>query len=200
MPTLRSIRERLSDYQPTLARAPERPTSEAAVALVLHEPQGSRPEILFIERAVREGDPWSGQMAFPGGRRHPEDPDLQVTAARETLEEVGIELGDPIGQLDDFQGTRHPQVTPLVVAPYVYEAVERPETVINHEVSTTVWVPLPWILHPESAVEYHFRHADYEDRVPAVRYQGFTIWGLTYRVLASFLGVLDCSLPSHERR
>ena len=72
--------------------------------------------------------------------------------------------------------------------------------VTNHEVNDTVWVPLDWILHPESAVEYHFRHAEYEDRVPALQYRGFTIWGLTYRVLQIFVEVLGEGLPSHERR
>ena len=90
-------------------------------------------------------------------------------------------------------------VRPLVVAPYVYQVDERPETIANHEVNDTVWVPLSWILHPKSAVEYHFKREDYEDRVPAVQYRGFTIWGLTYRVLGNFLEILGLELPSHER-
>ena len=128
MTTLSTIRSELARYRPVTSRAPERAPNEAAVALLLHEPAGGVPELLFIERAKREGDPWSGQMAFPGGRREPHDPDLQVTASRETLEEVGVELGAPIGQLDDFQGTRNPSIRPLVVAPYVYVAEQRPET------------------------------------------------------------------------
>ncbi len=51
------------------------------------------PEILFIKRATRVGDKWNGHVALPGGKRDPEDDDDAVTAAREALEEVGIDLG-----------------------------------------------------------------------------------------------------------
>lgn len=167
---------------------------------MLHQPAGGAPELLFIERAKREGDPWSGHMAFPGGRRHGSDPDMQATAARETHEEVGIELGPPIGQLDDFAGTRNPEVAPLVVAPFVYEMRERPETVPNHEVADTVWIPLPEILDPRSAVEYRVERASFREGFPAIRYDRFTVWGLTYRVLGNFLEILGHRLPLHEGR
>ena len=42
---------------------------------------------------IAEGDPWSGHMALPGGRREPGDPDLVATVIREVGEEVGISLG-----------------------------------------------------------------------------------------------------------
>ena len=50
------------------------------------------PEILFIKRATRVGDKWNGHVALPGGKRDPEDDDDAVTAMREALEEVGIDL------------------------------------------------------------------------------------------------------------
>ena len=63
----------------------------AAVALMLRERSG-RLELLVIQRAEKAGDPWSGHMALPGGRREPGDRDAYDTARRETLEEVGIDL------------------------------------------------------------------------------------------------------------
>jgi hypothetical protein len=51
------------------------------------------PELLFIKRATRVGDKWTGHVALPGGKRDPEDEDDQVTAMREAMEEVGIDLG-----------------------------------------------------------------------------------------------------------
>lgn len=51
-----------------------------------------RPEALFIKRASRRGDRWTGHIALPGGRRDPEDVDDGAAAVRETMEEVGIDL------------------------------------------------------------------------------------------------------------
>jgi hypothetical protein len=52
------------------------------------------PEILFIKRAARIGDKWNGHVALPGGKRDPEDEDDSVTAMREAVEEVGIDLSE----------------------------------------------------------------------------------------------------------
>lgn len=52
----------------------------------------SDPEVLFIKRAGRKGDRWSGHVALPGGKRDPPDADDLVTAIRETKEEVGLDL------------------------------------------------------------------------------------------------------------
>ncbi|MBD0320648.1 MAG: NUDIX domain-containing protein, partial [Gemmatimonadetes bacterium] len=80
----------LAARPPRRAEAEERVPS-AAVALLLR-PSGDGPELLLIRRAEREGDPWSGHMALPGGRADPRDRDAAATAARETLEEVGIDV------------------------------------------------------------------------------------------------------------
>src|SRR5689334_17901368 len=66
-------------------RAGERPPRRAAVALVLRVVSG-RLELLFVKRAEYAGDPWSGQVAFPGGRQEPVDETLWDTAVRETRE------------------------------------------------------------------------------------------------------------------
>eukprot|EP01084_Bolivina_argentea_P242176 406352_1 len=49
-------------------------------------------DILFIQRAIKKGDPWSGQIALPGGR-HEGTETLQQTAERETMEEIGLDIG-----------------------------------------------------------------------------------------------------------
>src|SRR5690606_20266054 len=76
----------------------------AAVSIVL-TPDEAGPELLLIKRAVWEGDPWSGQVALPGGRREPGDPTLWHTAARETREETGMDIlrdARLLGTLDEL--------------------------------------------------------------------------------------------------
>jgi 8-oxo-dGTP pyrophosphatase MutT (NUDIX family) len=80
---------------------------QAAVAAVLRAPpDGGDAEILLMRRAERHGDPWSGHMAFPGGRREEGDATLLDTAIREAREEVGLDLrahGTLLARLPDIQ-------------------------------------------------------------------------------------------------
>ncbi|MGH7644285.1 MAG: NUDIX hydrolase, partial [Gemmatimonadales bacterium] len=113
MTTLARVRWALAAHVPRVEDAPE--AQPAAVALALLEGSTGL-ELLLIKRAEREGDPWSGQIALPGGRRDPQDPDLLATALRETLEETGLDLAgaERLGTLDDLY-PRTPVLPPVVV-------------------------------------------------------------------------------------
>lgn len=54
--------------------------------------QHGDPEVLFIKRATRPGDRWTGHVALPGGKRDPEDEDDKAVAIREASEEIGWDL------------------------------------------------------------------------------------------------------------
>lgn len=54
--------------------------------------QNGEPEALFIKRASRVGDRWTGHVALPGGKRDPEDVDDKAAAIREAVEEIGLDL------------------------------------------------------------------------------------------------------------
>ena len=49
-------------------------------------------EVLFIKRAARVGDRWTGHIALPGGKREPADSSDLATSSRETREEIGLSL------------------------------------------------------------------------------------------------------------
>ena len=186
------IRHRLSDYDPDRVMLED--PLQAAVALLL-QPQQEDLHVLFIHRAHHPHDPWSGHMAFPGGRKDPEDSDLLATTSRETREEVGIDLdhhGEYLGRLAEVQAMARGRLTNMAVSPFVYlispEARPNPDPV---EVQDIIWVPLSFMQRDE--VEQTVRR-DLPDKttieVPALVYGGKTIWGLTYRVLRDFLGLI----------
>ena len=197
MPTLDAIRCALAGHEPAVLDHLE--SRRAAVAMLLREQAGA-PEVLFIERASREGDPWSGHMAFPGGRVDPEDPHARGAAERETLEEVGVDLGDatPLGRLDDLQGQRVAGVPQLVVSAFVYHLPASPPLVPNHEVREAFWFPLRALLEPQRHVEYSAGSREWKG-FPGILVgepERHVVWGLTYRFLEIFFELVGQPLPN----
>ncbi|KAG0056851.1 hypothetical protein BGZ83_003145 [Gryganskiella cystojenkinii] len=112
------------------------------------------PEILFIERATRKTDRWSGHVALPGGKQELHEDD-QETAARETLEEIGLDLSDPshfrcVGQLDDRElWTSFGRVFLMVLSPFVYIQLSPSTPHLKpqpDEVASVHWQPLSLFL------------------------------------------------------
>lgn len=157
----------------------------AAVAVVLVPDPDS---LLLVRRAERSGDPWSGQMALPGGRREGEE-DLLFTAIRETEEEVGLVLPPEalVGVLDDM-APRTPVLPPISVRPYVFQLQRRPPTgQISEEIAATHWVPLANLLNDEYYANVEVMVRAQQMRVPAFRLEEGTVWGMTERILSDLL-------------
>ena len=167
----------------------------AAIALILLE-LDSALELLLIERATREGDPWSGHMALPGGHREPIDPDLGATAERETFEEVGLDLrlhGERVGRLSDRAPVRG---VPIAVRPYVYLLGARPELTLSAEVRAALWVPVAPLLAGVGQTTHRVSRGDQHFEFPAWDIEGRRVWGLTYRVLDEFFRRFNVLLKS----
>jgi 8-oxo-dGTP pyrophosphatase MutT (NUDIX family) len=144
--------------------------------------------LLLIQRADRVGDPWSGHMAFPGGRRDPDEPDLLATSIRETAEEVGLDLRPEhlLGSLDDVV-PRTSSLPPIAVRPYVFALRGRPELVLNPEVAAARWTPLDLLLRPETYGKVLVDIRGERCEFPAYRIEDAVVWGMTERVLSSLL-------------
>lgn len=167
---------------------------EAAVAAILRAPAGGGDaEILLIRRAEREGDPWSGHMAFPGGRREPSDESLLAAALRETREEVGLDLkahGSLIGRLPVIPAMARGRRVGMVVAPFVVALRGAPPLALNEEVAEAVWAPLGPLARGESSGTFPYFIEDRRIELPCLFVGDRVVWGLTHRMLMGLFEAL----------
>ena len=184
---VRALRENASPTKTSPANA-----RRAGVALIL-KALGKDLSILFIQRAVREEDPWSGHIAFPGGHYDRSDTDVLQTVVRETKEEVGITLtpSDCLSQLPYEKPYTSDQPTDLVVLPHVFVLTHEPDINLNHEVSEVIWVSLAQLASGE-LITYktvHFNRKKYQLPGFLLNDKQF-VWGLTYRILQRFFSIV----------
>lgn len=147
---------------------------------------GDKARTLLIKRAERTGDPWSGQVAFPGGKMQGGDGSVLHTAIRETLEEVGVDLArnaEFLGYLGSFRT----HVGSMGVVPSVFKLKARVKVTPNEEVSDFKWVAFESFLERGSASTFSFEARDARLEMPAYRVEGYVIWGLTFRIIESLL-------------
>ena len=191
---LAQINRLLSDYSPTIVDPVGR--KEAAVSLILREGLTGA-ELLFIERAHRADDPWSGQMAFPGGRRDLEDLSVYATATRETAEEVSIHLTtlNSIGRLDDMITPKLSHAHGLVISCHVFHVARAIRCVPNDEVQDLVWLQLTDLLRPDR-FNKHYQPPNYDGEFPGFHIAESdprVIWGLTFRIVCNLFRTLGIS-------
>lgn len=156
---------------------------QAAVAVVLSEV--ADPAVVLIRRKVRAADPWSGQMAFPGGFQAHGSELLEDTARRETLEETGLDLGDLgrlRGALDDVS-PRMPFLLPLVVRPHLFTVAAVSPLRAGDEADAALWIPLSELFDPTRQTLFAFPMPDGVRQFPAIAVGEHLIWGLTERIL-----------------
>ena len=163
---------------------------EAAVALVFAGRDGDL-RLCFIRRATDPRDPWSGQMALPGGRAAPADASLCAAAVRETREEVGLTLAQAryLGALPPIPLVRHGRPTSGSVAPFVFFLGGAPPalTVDPAEVAAGYWIAVRHLRDPGQRAVLPVTGGGVTRRLPAVRFGRHLIWGMTYRIVTDLL-------------
>jgi 8-oxo-dGTP pyrophosphatase MutT (NUDIX family) len=170
---------------------------QASVCLILKSaPNEKELQVLFIKRRELEGDPWSGHMAFPGGRHTENDEHILYTATREVLEETGIDLRESsiLGTLDELvPGNRSIRVTPFVAL-----VSESTEVKMNEqELEDFFWIPISFFQDERNSSTHTIERMGSRFVFQSYLFSGkYVIWGMTLRILQDFLSKID----SHKHR
>jgi 8-oxo-dGTP pyrophosphatase MutT (NUDIX family) len=189
--TVESFRAALGDHHPHLLPDVEGQT-RAAVAAVLRPGDGGA-EFLFIHRAEDPRDPWSGHMAFPGGRVDSRDSGPLAAAVRETIEEVGLDLpmvAKQIGRLSDVAAIGRGRPMNMVITPFIFATDSVPPLTPNHEVAAVVWVPASFLADHRNRESMEYQRAGLSLELPCYRYQDRLIWGLTLGMVDELLSLV----------
>jgi 8-oxo-dGTP pyrophosphatase MutT (NUDIX family) len=158
--------------------------TSAAVALLL-KPKRNDFDLLLVKRVKNPSDPWSGQMALPGGKREPKDTSLKDTVMRETLEETGIAL-DHCRFLGALNAVRSEPKPSFKILPFVVLLADEPKLKLNKaELEMFIWVPYEEIVQSKGIVEFSF------GKVPAYILADAIVWGVTYKILTKFIKTVE---------
>ena len=193
---LQIIETRLGDHNPRRNRL-RRLMKRSAVAMIL-QIRDSKLHILMIKRAEREGDPWSGHMAFPGGRMDKTDINGYAVATRETAEEVGLTLGpqdECIGRLSELNAKPHRGALGMAVSPFVFRLDREVMFTTNYEVAEVIWIPLEFLVDAGNREEMTWTYRGVGISLPCYRYQGRCIWGLSLMMLDELLDLVEGRNP-----
>jgi 8-oxo-dGTP pyrophosphatase MutT (NUDIX family) len=193
---LRHIASRLDPIESGVRVKTGAPASSCAAVTLFLRPDGSgdSAEVLFIKRAQRLGDPWSGHLALPGGRAEAGDATFLDAAIREAVEEVEIDVRDggrPIGWLPPFKplSARIPSIT---VMPLVALA---PEGAIPHpqpeEVETAFWMSLDALRDGGTSGHVRREIEGTAREFPAYPSPHGPIWGITERIVSGFIALIS---------
>ena len=199
---LERIRDRLARHRAQRFDAAGGPF--AAVALILTGGPLD-PSILFIERAKRIGDPWSGHMAFPGGRIEESAGSPRARPSARPSRRSGSTSPEPScsgGSTIRRVGARERRGW-AGRSPATSTTSNRRGDEPSPEVEEALWVPSSALLEPRNRVDYTVSYAP--GAFPGIlvgKPDRHIIWGLTYRFLESFLGILGraCDSRRYGRR
>lgn len=190
---LDELLRRVSSHTPRTLETDQR-FPEAAVLLPIT--RGDTPELVLTLRA-KGLSTHGGEVAFPGGRRDPEDPDLIYTALREAEEEIGLPPGlvEIVGPLSPLVSKHGIKVTPFVgIIPDFVEYRAN-----DAEIAAVFSVPLEFFRQDPREHTHRIDYAGQSWYVPSYRYEGYKIWGLSAIMIVELMNLLyDSDISLHR--
>ena len=163
---------------------------ESGVALILVENQKEL-QCILMKRSIHPGNPHSGQVALPGGKIEDNDKDLEATARRETIEEIGIKLdtNSLIGKLTPI----YIPVSKFKVQPFVYHYKGDLDFKLDPLEVDEVFLFDIKLLKKENVIkrkEILLSDGYRQKSVPYFDICNETVWGATAMILAEFRQLL----------
>lgn len=190
---LDELLRRVRGYNPRLLET-DHNFPEAAVLVPLT--RNDQPEVVLTLRASGLST-HGGEVAFPGGRRDPEDADLIRTALREAEEEIGLAPGlvEVVGPLSTLVSRHGIQVTPYVgLVPDYVEYLAN-----DDEIASVFSVPLEFFRGDPHEMTHRIDYLGQSWYVPSYRYGEYKIWGLTAIMLVELVNlVYDADIKLHQ--
>jgi 8-oxo-dGTP pyrophosphatase MutT (NUDIX family) len=170
----------------TTLRATLSLVDSAVLAPVYRDAEG-RLRLIFIRRSPhgRHG----GQIAFPGGKREPEDATLLATALREAEEEIGLDPNQVLvlATLPVIDTV----ATGFRIAPFLGRLAGPPPTWRRQEteIDEILDVPLDDLLQPAAYGEEDWQLPGWPAprRIPFFWLGPYKLWGATYRIVELLL-------------
>ncbi len=179
-----SIAKNIKTLSEQLRPVAQTEDADAAVALLL-KPMNDDFDLLVVKRVNSPRDPWSGQMALPGGKREPKDADLRHTVIRETLEETGINLEDRCRFLGTIRTQCSNHKPEMNILPFVILLEHDPTIRLNEkELEKFAWIPLKELAKHRGTARFSLGES------PAYVIDDYVIWGLTYRIIEELLRII----------
>lgn len=164
----------------------------AAVHLILHFNESWK--LAMIKRVENPNDPWSGHYAFPGGRVEAGE-SHEEAAQRETYEEIGLatDKSDFLGRFYSFQIKVKNQPINLGISAHlsVSQGHSPAFTVDPSEVAQAYWFELAELIEPKNITLQNFSFSIGEKILPCIKFDGHTIWGISYHILRELLNQLS---------
>ena len=151
----------------------------AAVAIV-YNPENKK--LILLERKEFPGDPWSGHIALPGGRKEESDKNSYFTSLRELVEEIKSINPREIIHLGGMKTYISRGVYQVV--PHIYLIKNIPELIWSREeIERAEWIDIDELKEIECPPEK-------TPRCFTTNKFKKIIWGLTGRILGDLLSVL----------